>query len=216
MGGKVITDLSGFAQSPGDIAIQSDGKILAAGSSRPNGSSASLGNFELVRYNADGSLDTMFGVGGKVTTAFGPWRDSVWALSLQPDGKIVAGGDTDSVEYAASGFALARYNRDGLLDTSFGIGGKVKTEAPPGRDAYNLRSLEIQSDGKVVAVGTGGIQNWYFSAFELARYNTTGLLLVSDINFDQTRVGAGGSWSATLSGTNLTNQTYFDVRFRSP
>ena len=170
--GKVTTD----ALDTSDInalAIQSDGKIIAAGGSQSTGSSVDFG---LVRYNDDGSLDITFGAGGKVTTAFGPWRDRVFALSLQPDGKIVAGGDTESAEDRGSAFGLARYNRDGSLDTSFGIGGKVRTDLPAGRLAY-LRSLGIQRDGKIVAVGMGEIENDWFSVFELARYNTTTLLV---------------------------------------
>ena len=170
--GKVMTD----ALDTSDInalAIQSDGKIIAAGGSQSTGSSVDFG---LVRYNDDGSLDLTFGAGGKVTTAFGPWRDRVRALSLQPDGKIVAGGDTEIAEYGVSAFGLARYNRDGSLDTSFGVGGKVRTDFPAGRMGY-LRSLGIQRDGTIVAVGMEQMENDWFSVFELARYDTTGLLL---------------------------------------
>jgi uncharacterized delta-60 repeat protein len=210
-GSKVTTDILEISRLNA-LAVQSDGRIIAAGSSGSSGSSVDFG---LVRYNDNGSLDTTFGSGGKVTTAFGPWRASIWAVSLQPDGKIVAGGVTQSAEYKGSTFALARYNRDGSLDTSFGIGGKVRTDLPPGREAY-LRSLGIQRDGKIVAVGEGGWTDDYGSVFYLARYNTTGLLLVSDVKFDQSSIGLTGSFSATLSGTNLTDRTYFDVRFRSP
>ena len=111
-----------------------------------------------------------------MTTTFGPWRDRVFGLALQPDGKVVAGGDTESAEDRGSAFALARYNRDGSLDTSFGIGGKVRTDLPAGRLAF-LRSLAIQRDGKIVAVGMGGIENDWSSAFELARYNNTSVLV---------------------------------------
>lgn len=113
-----------------------------------------------------------------MTTAFGPWSDRVFALSLQSDGKIVAGGDTESEKDRGSAFGLARYNRDGSLDASFGIGGKVRTDLPAGRLA-SLRSLGIQRDGKIVAVGMGSIENDWFSCFELARYNTGLLLRVS-------------------------------------
>jgi uncharacterized delta-60 repeat protein len=220
-GGKVTTDVLETSRLNA-LAVQSDGKIIAAGFSQsaesfaPTDASFRGADFGLVRYNDNGSLDTTFGSGGKVTTAFGPWRDWIWAVSLQPDGKIVAGGDTLSGEDSGSAFGLPRYNRDGSLDTSFGIGGKVKTELPPGRGA-SLRSLGIQRDGKIVALGEGHIENdpWFF-ALELARYNTTGLLLVSDVKFDQSSIGLTGSFSATLSGTNLTDRTYFDVRFRSP
>jgi uncharacterized delta-60 repeat protein len=170
--GKVMTDASNISDISA-LVIQSDGKIIAAGGSQATGSS---GDFGLVRYNDDGSLDSTFGAGGKVTTAFGPWRDRVFALSLQPDGKIVAGGDTESREDGGSAFGLARYHRDGSLDTSFGFGGKVRTDVPAGRLAY-LRSLGIQRDGTIVAVGVEQMENDWFSVFEVARYNPAGLLL---------------------------------------
>jgi uncharacterized delta-60 repeat protein len=174
--GKVTTDVLDTSDI-GALAIQSDGKIIAAGGSQSTASFFSL-DFGLVRYNDDGSLDTTFGAGGKVTTAFGPWRDRVFALVLQSDGKVVAGGDTESGEYRGSAFALARYNRDGSLDTGFGVGGKVRTDLPAGRGGY-LRSLGIQRDGTIVAVGMVDRENDWYSIFELARYDTTGVLLAS-------------------------------------
>jgi uncharacterized delta-60 repeat protein len=99
-------------------------------------------------------------------------------LVLQSDGKVVAGGDTESGEYRGSAFALARYNRDGSLDTGFGVGGKVRTDLPAGRGGY-LRSLGIQRDGTIVAVGMVDRENDWYSIFELARYDTTGVLLAS-------------------------------------
>jgi uncharacterized delta-60 repeat protein len=168
--GKMMTEA--LDSSISALAIQSDGKLIAAGGSHSTGSSVDFG---LLRYNDDGSLDITFGAGGKVTTAFGPWRDRVFALSLQPDGKIVAGGDTESGEYGGSAFGLARYNRDGSLDTSFGIDGKVRTDLP-GHLAH-LRSLGIQRDGTIVAVGMKQLENDWFSIFQLARYNRAGLLL---------------------------------------
>lgn len=178
--GKMTTDVLDTSQIFA-LAIQSDGKIIAAGGSQSTASFFSL-DFGLVRYNDDGSLDVTFGDGGKVTTAFGPWGDRVFALALQPDGKIVAGGDTESGEYSGSAFALARYHRDGSLDASFGSGGKVRTDLPEGRGGY-LRSLGIQRDGTIVAVGGVDLENAWYSVFELARYNTTGLLLPSANHF---------------------------------
>jgi hypothetical protein len=109
---------------------------------------------------------------------------------------------------------LARYNRDGSLDATFGIGGIVRTDPPVGYSGAYPRSLGIQLDGKIVVAGT--IEADYYEAAELVRYNTTGLQIVSAINFDAAAVGIGGSWNVTLSGSNLTDRTYFDVRFRSP
>src|SRR5262245_12063781 len=97
-GGLVTTDFGG-SDSAQAVAIQSDGKIVAAGSSG--------GDFALARYNADGSLDASFGGGGKVTTDFGGF-DAASALAVQPDGRIVAAGRGGTGD-----MALARYNADG-------------------------------------------------------------------------------------------------------
>ena len=79
------------------VAIQSNGKIVAAGYGDTD--------FALVRYNTDGTLDTTFGSDGKVTTAIGSGLDSARSVAIQSDGKIVAAGSRDS----NNDFALARY-----------------------------------------------------------------------------------------------------------
>ena len=103
------------------VAIQSDGKIVAAGYS-DNGSND---DFALVRYNTDGSLDTSFDSDGKVTTAIGSGTDQAFSVAIQSDGKIVAAGYSDNG--SNDDFALVRYNTDGSLDTSFDSDGKVTT-----------------------------------------------------------------------------------------
>src|SRR5262249_28123526 len=91
-GGKVVTPIGG--ERAGDaataVAIQADGKIVVAGlTTQPGGSDI---DFALVRYNADGSLDTGFGNGGKVVTSFGAETDRIHAIAIQADGKIVVAG----------------------------------------------------------------------------------------------------------------------------
>ena len=84
----------------------------------------------MARYLPDGSLDRTFGADGKVISDFG-WRGA-FALTLQPDGKLVAAGAQDIGNRPA--FALGRYLPNGSLDPAFGVGGKVATdfgEAPP-------------------------------------------------------------------------------------
>src|SRR3982751_1987778 len=108
------------------VVIQSDGKIVAAGT----GTSEFFG-FGLARYNTDGSLDTSFGIGGKVTTSIGVSDDGAYSVAIQSDGKIVAAGGT-LLHYCNNGvcdydFALIRYNTDGSLDTSFDGDGIVTT-----------------------------------------------------------------------------------------
>ena len=107
------------------MAVQPDGKIVAAGTT----SDAEHEYFALARFNTDGSVDGSFGSDGQVATEFFGLANPACALDLQPDGKIVAAGYAYS---ATSGTiydsAIARYNTDGSLDTSFGVEGKVTTD----------------------------------------------------------------------------------------
>jgi uncharacterized delta-60 repeat protein len=114
--GKVTTDFGGF-DGAAEVAIQPGGKIVAAGSA--------AGDFALARYNRDGSLDASFDGDGKVTTDFGGVFEAASAVAIQRDGKIVVAGSTGAVD----DFALARYNRDGSLDTRFDGDGKVTTDS---------------------------------------------------------------------------------------
>ena len=76
-----------------------------------------------------GNLDPSFGTGGKVTTSIGVTDDEVYALAVQPDGKLVAAGysNTGTLSSPVDVFALVRYNTDGSLDTTFDTGGMVTT-----------------------------------------------------------------------------------------
>ncbi len=143
-GGKVITPFGSSTDNANAVAIQSDGKIVAAGSSS-NGSNL---DFAVARYSTDGSLDTSFGSGGKVTTAIGSSTDNGTAVAIQPDGKIIVAGST-FITGSGNDFALVRYNTDGTLDPSFGSGGKVITAISSGNDS--VTAVVIQSDGRIVA-----------------------------------------------------------------
>ena len=83
--GKVTTDFGSNYDVAYDVAIQSDGKIVATGKSN------AVSNVALARYNADGSLDTSFSTDGKVTTDLGSWSDGR-GLTLLPDGRILIVG----------------------------------------------------------------------------------------------------------------------------
>jgi uncharacterized delta-60 repeat protein len=135
------------------VGIQADGKLVVGGTS-------------LVRYNPDGTLDTSFGSGGRVTT-------KVHALAVQRDGKIVVVG-------AAGAFAVARYTSDGTLDASFGAGGTVTTKFGKVDEA---ESVALQADGKLVVVGRSF--NGRSVGLAMARYNPDGTL--------DTSFGRGGT-----------------------
>jgi uncharacterized delta-60 repeat protein len=118
--GKVTTPIGSYDDWGQSVTLQPDGKILVAGYTW-NGSDW---DFALVRYNSDGSLDTSFDGDGKVTTPIGTSYDDAESVTLQPDGKILVAGHTQGSSWD---FALARYNSDGSLDTTFGGSGKVTT-----------------------------------------------------------------------------------------
>jgi uncharacterized delta-60 repeat protein len=115
---------------------------------------------------APGDLDTSFGGDGKVTENFTSGDDTGFAAAIQADGKIVAAGTAAFRE-----FALARYNADGTLDTTFGGDGKVTTNFTSRDDAASGVAVQ-PSDGMIVAAGTAGNSG----AFALARYNIDGTL----------------------------------------
>ena len=170
--GAVLTDIGKNSDDYiGSIAIQSDGKILAAGQSNANGSGY---DFVIVRYNKDGSLDKKFGKTGKVITDIAENSDdSINSIAIQSDGKIVAAGRT-SAQDGNSDFAIVRYNSDGSLDKKFGGTGIVVTDIGDGDDD-SINSVAIQSDGKIVAGGTSGSGKG-ISDFALVRYNSDGSL----------------------------------------
>jgi len=171
--GKVTTAIGVGADYAQSVALQSDGKIIAAGTS-DNGSNF---DFAVVRYNTNGSLDTSFGTGGKVITNFGA-DDLIFSIALQGDGKIVVAGSSNF------NFAVARYNTNGTLDLSFDTDGLDPIDFGSIDEAL---AVAMQSDGKIVVAGTSN------NNFALARLNSDGTL---DTSFDTdgkvtTAIGAG-------------------------
>jgi uncharacterized delta-60 repeat protein len=161
--GKVTTNFTRGDDGAVGLTIQSDQKLVAAGPVGRRG-----GRFGLARYNSDGTLDTSFGGDGKVATNFTSSFDAAFDVALQADGKLVAVG----IAWGGRGrFALARYNTDGTLDTTFGGDGKVTTNFTPGLDfAFGVA---IQSDQKIVVAGRVGRSG---GRIGVARYNTDGSL----------------------------------------
>lgn len=170
-GGKATQDFGAGFSSATSVALQSDGKIVVAGYARPSAAATTGFDFFVLRYNVNGTLDTAFGTGGRVTTDFSA-MDEADVVLIQTDGKIVATGSTSNNSPERTFAALARYNTDGSLDTSFGTGGKVIGHEG---SAY---SAVIQVDGRIVTGGWGCAaatcsQNLDFT---FARYDTAGVL----------------------------------------
>jgi uncharacterized delta-60 repeat protein len=166
--GEQTTDFAGGLDRAYGIAVQTDGKIVVAGSSV---SAAGDTDFALARYNANGNLDNNFDGDGKVTTDIGGLDNAIRAIALQPDGKIVVAGYADN-SVTLWNFALARYNPDGSLDTSFSGDGKQALDFNLGYDLAT--ALVIQADGKIV-VG-GSVDIFAGDNFGLMRFNADGSL----------------------------------------
>ena len=168
------------------MAIQGDGKIVAVGSTC-SGNPDIACDFALARYNPNGSLDTSFSGDGKQTTDFGD-IDSRTRVALQGDGKIVAVGVSVELPSGATDFALARYNPNGSLDTSFSGDGKQTTDFGSFND--RAHGVALQADGKIVGrraklSGSGD--------FALARYNPNGSLDTSFSGDGKQTTDFGGS-----------------------
>jgi len=169
-----LTFLSGFGSTFYDAAVQqADGKIVAVGNCNPT---LTTSDFLVVRFNADGSLDTSFDSDGIVTTDFGGGNNFAYSVKILANGKILVAGSA-VVTGTGQDFALARYNLNGSLDTNFDADGKLTTDF--GATTYEAGAeIMIQSDGKYVLAGRALTAGADYAA---ARYNIDGSL---DTTFD--------------------------------
>lgn len=178
------------------IAVQPDGKIVMAG----NCTNGVNYDFCLARLNADGSLDTSFDgpsgtANGKFLLPIGPNDDSVYAMAVQPDGKIVVGGVCGSE--LTYDFCLARFNGDGSLDASFDGpdgNGNGKFLLPIGPFDDYARALVLQPDGKILITGLC-VNDIGSAVFCIARLNANGSL---DPTFDGPSGTGNGKFLVSL------------------
>ena len=179
--GVARVDLTEGSDGPGDaargIATQPDGKIVVAGDA--TGGAEYTSAFGLARFGDDGTADVTFHGDGKVITNFTKWDDSASDLAIQPDGKIVAVGVAGYSWDTVATFALVRYDADGMLDGSFGDGGKLRTrfraiapDAPVDIVGAWAGAVAIQADGRIVAAGSLNrvVDDHIDGRFALARY----------------------------------------------
>ncbi len=164
-----------FAVSQGsfgftDIKIQVDGKIIACG------------NNLIIRFNADGTVDSSFGINGMDSLQAG--EGVFFCIAIQPDGKILAGGG------GQGGFRLARYVSNGLLDPGFGSNGIVNTMSGFDGGQGPIYTLVVQPDGKILASGVGGT-------------------ILGDTRLALIRYMNDGSMDSSFAGGTLLNTSFY-------
>jgi|GEM_PF-2072753 len=188
--GKLAIDPSGRGGAAQGVALQTDGRIVIAGST------ADLsGDFAIVRTNSDGSLD------GVATTDFGG-DDSATSVVVQADGKIVAAGIT--VRNGNRDFALARYNPDGSPDTAF-HGGGVTSDFTLYDYCYGVA---IQSDGQIVVGGNT------FGSFTVARYLAEPAPAIS-VEYQGVPISGSGSGKVNFGTVNAAGSASVSLTIRN-
>ncbi len=186
------------------VAIQADGKVVAAGYYCAVGDEISCSDYDflLLRYTSTGARDVTFGTtgDGMVKMPIGASHDKAFALALQGNGALVVAGtscnvanpDTGNCEDASS--VLVRFTSAGVLDASFGVGGIARLTTHVGTGLEQLNAVIVQADGKIAAAGTtcvaGDASACNYSDFLLARVDNSG---APDASF-----GVGGVVTAAV------------------
>lgn len=174
-GGKVFTSFNTVASSVRSMVIQTDGKIVAAGQLQVT-SSTDI-QFGLARYNTNGSIDSSFGMNGKVITKFGNGYNGLpGKIVIKPDGGFIVAGSKDSgfLSTEKQDIALVQYKPNGILDSAFGLNGIVITDILNRNE--QCYSLAVQEDGKIVAGGSSAVPNTATLAFTAIRYYSNGIV----------------------------------------
>jgi uncharacterized delta-60 repeat protein len=174
-GGGVITTNFNKNDVWNDVVVQPDGKIVVAGGVKGLLGSG-IDDIALARFNSDGSFDAGFAGSGKFTSKIFRFANDI---ELQRDGKILVAG------YSSAGFpaniAVARFNEDGSIDTSFGGGDGWFVSGVRAKSSADERMspLALQCDGKIIVAGD--LSNGSNNDIALTRYTAAGVL---DTTFD--------------------------------
>jgi uncharacterized delta-60 repeat protein len=148
--GIAITDGELGLVEVNEVAIQADGKIVAAGLGR--GQTMETGDFAIARFRPDGTLDDSFSGDGFLTMDFFGGDDTVDGLAVLPDGRIVAAGTVFHPGLYFDDIAIARFNPDGSSDPGLGADGTVTFDRPGFQVA---RDVAVTADGRIVVAADG-------------------------------------------------------------
>jgi uncharacterized delta-60 repeat protein len=184
-GGRVTTSFGGGDDFASDVVVQPDGRIVVAGSTAVGGTQ----DFALARYLSDGSPDRSFSDDGRVTTEFptGEGLERASGVALQPDGKIVASG-------GAGEFAVARYNVDGTLDTTFSGDGLQTVDV--GTYESSASDVAVDALGRIILVGVG-------RNFDPVNFMDSAVARLAPDGSPDMTFGYNGVYTLDLSGEGL-------------
>ena len=175
--GIVTTDFdSTFDKDDSADAVVTDsaGRIVVVGETN---NTETRPDFALTRYLVDGTLDTSFGIGGKVITDFGSQEAYRKDLTLDSGGRIIVVGTTTNYFTGTNAdFAVGRYLPNGSLDPSFGVGGKVTMDIGGLSRQDHANAVAVDSMGRILVAGCHDCQNGYPQKYVLARYLDNGTL----------------------------------------
>ena len=183
---------SNLYNNPIAAVVQPNGDIIVAGTSASVINESS--EFALARFTPNGQLDPTFGRGGLVSTIFSnPCCDTAFmsfaSLLLQPNGQIVVGGSAPpGTKHGPGMTVLARYDSNGSLDTTFGVGGTVEEVPAP----VNPAALALLTDGSYLAAG---------GPSSVVEFSSTGVL--------QSTVTPGTVEAANQSASGCCSQVLF-------
>jgi uncharacterized delta-60 repeat protein len=205
--GKVRSLIRNMNSRIYDVAIQNDGKIIAAGIlDTPN---LSYSNFLLVRYNVDGSIDSTFGINGAATKRISVNTNLIESIAIQSDGKIVAGGSIQQPFSSEYHFTIVRFNNNGSVDSSFGSAGLVTISFKNIPDEYErLKQILMKPDGKILIGG------YSYNAFLAGSSVNTLLTQLKENGSLDSTFGTNGK-VVTSTGTNASYSRGFSMTLRN-
>lgn len=192
--GQMNLGFGGISDRGQAVAVQPDGKILVAGDSF-NGTDQ---DGAVARLNSDGTLDTSFGINGKIfLDAGGGSQDRIFSMLVQPDGMILLGGSSG---IGTQDFAMVRLTSSGTPDPNFGTNGRIVIPLSSGND--EIHHMLLADDGKIIASGFSSVGSDADFATVRVLFNGTldSSFGTNGITFTSLGSTADVAWSSAFQG----------------
>jgi uncharacterized delta-60 repeat protein len=196
--GKIVLDPEAYSSGGKAVFALSDGKLLVAANSQPD---SATNHVSLTRLNADGTLDTSFGVSGVAVMPNATGRTlNILSAALQSDGKVVAAGVAHDGSYGSQDFVVMRFNADGSADTTFGSNGITITDMGSDKD-FGI-TVAIDGNNRIIVAGQHLISGATYD-FAVARYTSAGVLDTSFSSDGKAYVSITGTSTSTYTGMTV-------------